>query len=610
MLQEIHIQNYAVIESLRVEFHRGLNVLTGETGSGKSILVDALALALGGRASPDLIRTGAERAVVTAVLQIEDSDAEGSRRRQGWSDWAERYGISIDGGEVMLRREIQSGGRSRLLVNDQPVTLAAAKELAPRLVELHGQGEHAELLLREAQMDLLDAFAGTSDRLAEVGSLYIRRRDLEREWASLSQSEQDRLRALDLLRFQTEELSRARLETGEDERLESERAVLRNLESVRSAASGAYGALYEDEGSALERLAEAERALDDLERYDRALVEHREPLVAAHAALDDLARSLGDYLGRLESDPRRLEEIEDRLALLDRLKRKYGGTLAEVLVFAERSRAELASLEHADERREEVHRALEAAREAYQQAAKLLSKERRRAASQLARELHGELAQLGLEKARFEVRFEDVGSPKSVDPRPSTSLGQALRGGDGADSGASSAAAKPDELASGPKGVDRISFLVSPNPGEDLRPLDRVASGGEVSRLMLALKTVVAGTGAPRGAQRAAVRTLVFDEVDAGIGGHVAECVGERLKRLARRNQVLCVTHLPQIACFADHHYSVEKLERGGRTFASVQYLASADQRAAELARMLSGRRITAAVLEHAAAMLKQGARG
>ena len=609
MFQEIHIQNYAVIDSLRVEFHPGLNVLTGETGSGKSILVDALALALGGRASPDVIRTGAERAVVTAAFQVEDSDGAGGRKRQSWSEWAERYGISIEGGEILLRREIQSGGRSRLLVNDQPVTLAAAKELAPHLVEVHGQGEHAELLLREAQLDLLDAFAGTEDRLAQVGSLYIRRRDLEREWASLNQSEQHRLRALDLLRFQTEELARACLEPGEDERLESERAVLRNLEKVRSAASSAYGALYEEEGSALERLAVAERALDDLERYDRALVEHREPLAVARAALDDLARSLGDYLGRLEADPRRLEEVEDRLALLDGLKRKYGGTLAEVVAFGERCRAELASLEHADERREEVRRALEAAQEAYQQAARLLSKERRRAATQLARELHGELAQLGLEKARFEVRFEGGAAPNSAGPRRPTSSGQSLPGGDAANSSAAAEAAKRDESTGGPKGIDRISFLVSPNPGEDLRPLDRVASGGEVSRLMLALKTVIAGTAASGGARRAAARTLVFDEVDAGIGGHVAECVGERLKRLARRNQVLCVTHLPQIACFADHHYSVEKLERGGRTFASVQYLAGADQRAAELARMLSGRQITAAVLEHAAAMLK-GARG
>ena len=589
MLQEIHIQNYAVIDSLRVEFHPGLNVLTGETGSGKSILVDALALALGGRASPDVIRTGAEHATVTAVFRPEARGGSNSRSGCSWSEWSERYGISTDDDEIMLRRDIQSGGRSRLLVNDQPVTLAAAKELAPLLVEVHGQGEHAQLLLRQAQLDLLDAFAGTGERLAEVSARYAERRELEREWASLNQSEQERLRVLDLLRFQTDELGRANLEPGEDERLESERAVLRNLEKVRAAASNAYAAVYEAEGSALERLAAAERALDDLERYDRALAPHREPLAAARAALDDLARALGDYLGKLEADPRRLEEIEDRLALLDRLKRKYGDTLSEVLAFAERSRAELAALEGADERREEVGRTLKGAQAAYHQAASLLSRERRAAAIRLARELHRELEQLGMEKARFEVRFEEAAGPSDSEP-PTTN-------------------AEPGESAGGSKGVDRITFLVSSNPGEDLRPLDRIASGGEISRLMLALKTVIAGIPS-RGARQPVVRTLVFDEVDAGIGGRVAECVGERLKRLARQSQVLSVTHLPQIACFADHHYRVEKAERVGRTFASIQYLGSERERAAELARMLSGRRITPAVLEHAAAMLKQGERG
>jgi DNA repair protein RecN (Recombination protein N) len=575
-------------------------VLTGETGSGKSILVDALALALGGRASPDVIRTGADRATVTVVFGAEDRGGASSRRRRAWSDWMERYGISVEGdGEIMLRREIQSGGRSRLLVNDQPVTLAGAKELAPLLVEVHGQGEHAQLLLREAQLDLLDAFAGAGERLAEVNNRYLQRRDLGREWASLHQSEQERLRALDLLRFQADELNRAHLEANEDERLESERAVLRNLEKVRSAASSAYAALYEEESSAVARLAAVERALDELERYDHALDSHREPLAASSAALDDLGRALGDYLGRLEADPHRLDEIEDRLTLLDRLKRKYGGTLKEVLAFAERSRDELARLEHVDERREEVSAVLKAAQRAYQEAASLLSRERREAAKRLARDVLRELAQLGMEKARFEVRFENAAEPAGL-------LASSETGETAGDTTAE--AGEPDESPGGPKGVDRITFLVSPNPGEDPRPLDRVASGGEISRLMLALKTVIAGTAL--GSGQPAACTWVFDEVDAGIGGQVAECVGERLKRLSRQSQVLCVTHLPQIACFADHHYSVEKVERGGRTFATVQYLAGESERAGELARMLSGRRITAAVLEHAAAMLKQGARG
>ena len=586
MLQEIHIRNYAVIENLTVEFHPGLNVLTGETGSGKSVLVDALDLALGGRASPDVIRTGADRATVTVVFRAEA--VSGSARKDGvgmpppWFEWLERYGLGGETeGEIILRREIQAGGRSRLLVNDQPVTLAAAKELAPLLVEVHGQGEHASLLVREAQLDLLDTFASTGEHLAAVRALFTQLQELEREWTELNQSEQERLRVLDLLRFQVDELTNAGLAPGEDERLDAERAVLRNLDKVRLAAASAYAALYEDEGSALERLAAVDRALDELARYDPALESHREPGVAARAALDDLARALGDYLGRLEVDPARLDEVEERLALLDRLKRKYGGTVHEILAFAARAREDLARLEHTDERREEVRRQLATAGEAYHKAAAALSRDRRAAASRLSGEVRKELSHLGMDKARFEIEFEDVGA-------------------------VSGAATETPEAVGGPKGIDRITFLVSPNPGEELRPLDRVASGGEISRLMLALKTVIAARASNANAR---VRTLIFDEVDAGIGGRAAEVVGERLKRLARENQVLSVTHLPQIACFADHHYSVEKVERAGRTFTSVQYLATERERATELARMLSGRRITEAVLEHATAMLKQGSR-
>jgi DNA repair protein RecN (Recombination protein N) len=589
MLQEIHIQNYAVIESLTVEFHPGFNVLTGETGSGKSILVDALDLALGGRASPDVIRTGADRGTVTAVFRTETGRGRGAK--PPWRAWLEQYGVRGEAeAEVILRREIQAGGRSRLLVNDEPVTLAAVRELAPLLVEIHGQGEHATLLLREAQLDLLDAFARTEALLDQVATLYVRRRELESEWERLNQSDQDRRRALDLLRFQVQELASASLEPGEDERLESERVVLRNLEKVRADAAAAHEALSEDEGSALARLARAERALDELARYERAFESYREPLAAARVTLDDLARGLADYLARLEADPARLEEIEDRLALLDRLKRKYGSTVNEMLAFAEGARDELNRLEHADERRSGVQRQLEAAAEAYRKAADSLSRERREASPQFAREIHRELAQLGMDKARFAVSFEDAA-------------------GNAPQAGAGSTASEGERVApaGGPKGVDRITFLLSPNPGEDLRPLDRVASGGEISRLMLALKTVISGAATREVDLKA--RTLVFDEVDAGIGGRVAECVGERLKGLSKQNQVLSVTHLPQIACFADHHYFVEKIERAGRTFADVQYLGAERERAAELARMLSGRQITAAVLEHAVAMLKQRSR-
>ncbi|MBZ5546000.1 MAG: DNA repair protein RecN, partial [Acidobacteriia bacterium] len=561
-----------VIENLTVEFHSGFNILSGETGSGKSILVDALSLALGGRASPDVIRSGRDRATVTAVFRAE--------RKPPWKGWLEEYGLAGgDEGEIILRREIQTGGRSRLLVNDQPITLAAVKSLAALLVEVHGQTEHGALLGRDVQLDLLDQFADDEEWLEKVAALYARRRELEREMESLSQNEQDRLRTIDLLSFQARELEAARVERGEDVRLEDEKRVLANLEKIRAAASLAFGNLYEDEGAASARLAAVARALEDLRRYDPAVEPHLEPLAESRARLEDLAYFLRDYLGKLQANPQRLEEIEDRLAHLDRLKRKYGGALEEVLAYQERIGHELTNLEHADERRGEVARELEKAAASYRQAAEALSAQRRKAAGRLEKLVRAEVAQLGMEKARFQVHFGDPASRVADSSAPATS-------------GTS-------------RGIDDVEFLISPNPGEDLRSLEKIASGGELSRLMLALKTVV-GTGRGDGGRSGASRTFVFDEVDAGIGGRVAESVGRRLKHLARDAQVLCVTHLAQIACFADHHYFVEKAERAGRTMTTISKLEGDRDRAAELARMLSGKQVTDAALQHAAALLKQ----
>ncbi|SPE23878.1 DNA repair protein RecN [Acidobacteriia bacterium SbA2] len=561
MLHEIHIQNYAVIDSLKVEFAPGLNLLSGETGSGKSILVDALGLALGGRASPEVIRSGQERAQVTAVFRTEG--------RPPWAAWLEECGL-VQEEELILRREIQASGKSRMLVNDQPVTLAAVKSLAALLVEMHGQNEHVALFAREAQLDLLDQFAGIDEELQRVRVLHSRRRELESEFESLSQNEQERLRTIDLLSFQVQELEHAKIEPGEDARLEDEKRVLANLERVRAAAAAAFSTLYEDEGAAYSRLAAAMYQIEDLRRFEPAVEPYVEPLAGARATIEDAANFLRNYLGKLEANPQRLEEIEDRLALLDRLKRKYGQTLEEIVAYGEKTRQELAKIEHADERRETIQRELEKVTCDYRKAAETLSMKRRESARRLTHLVREELAQLGMEKTRLEVHFES----------------------------------KLEGLG-GPRGVDEIEFRISPNPGEELRPLEKIASGGEISRLMLALKTVV-GTNRP-GVSRRAARTFIFDEVDSGIGGRVAETVGQRLKRLAHDGQVLCVTHLAQIACFADQHFYVEKFERAGRTLTSVTHLATEKDRARELARMLSGSQITDAVLKHAAAMLKHG---
>jgi len=570
MLREIHIQNYAVIDNLAVEFEPGLNLLSGETGSGKSILVDALGLALGGRTSSEVIRSGEDRALVTAVFS-----AEG---RAPWGDWLEEYGVAAsDEGDLILRRELQAGGRSRMLVNDQPVTLAAVRTLAARLVEMHGQNEHVSLFAREAQLKLLDQFAGTNSELEALRTLYTRRRELEQEFASLSSNEQERLRTIDLLGFQVRELDHARLEPGEDARLEEERGILSNLEKLRAAASRAFAELYEDEGAAISRVAAAARELEELRRYDSALAPEIEPMAAARATLEDIAAFLRDYVEKLEANPARLEEIEDRLALVDRLKRKYGSSVEAMLAYAEETRRNLSALEHADERRGAVGKELAKAAAEYRKAAEALSEKRREAARRMVKLVREELAQLGMEKTRMEVKF--AGAP---------------------------------EGQGGPLGIDDIEFLISPNVGEELRVMEKIASGGEISRLMLALKTVVGQARVSRGPRggRPNEATFIFDEIDAGIGGRVAECVGQRLKRLARDAQVLCVTHLAQIACFADRHFYVEKSARANRTITTIKPLTGEKEKAGELARMLSGSQITDAVLKHAATMLKQAGGG
>jgi DNA repair protein RecN (Recombination protein N) len=568
MLREIHIQNYAVIDNLTVEFGPGLNLLSGETGSGKSILVDALGLALGGRTSAEVIRTGEDRALVTAVFS-----AEG---KAPWADWLEEYGVAAgDDGELILRRELQAGGRSRMLVNDQPVTLAAVRTLARRVVEMHGQNEHVSLFARDAQLGLLDQFAGVGAELETVRTLHARRRELEQELESLSHNEQERLRTLDLLGFQVRELEKAELQPGEDAQLEEERRILSNLEKIRTAASNAFAELYEDEGAAIARVAAAARQLDELRRYDASVAPEIEPLAAARAALEDVAAFLRNYVGKLEANPLRLEEIEDRLALIDRLKRKYGASVEDILAYAAEVRQNLASLEHADERREAVRKDLAKAAAEYRKAAETLSEKRREAARRMVKLVREELAQLGMEKTRMEIQFE-----------------------------------RAPEGQGGAVGIDEIEFRISPNVGEDLRPMEKIASGGEISRLMLALKTVVGQARVGRGARGAknSEGTFIFDEVDAGVGGRVAESVGQRLKRLARGAQVLCVTHLAQIACFADRHFYVEKSSRANRTVTTIKPLAGEKERAEELARMLSGSQITDSVLKHAASMLRQAA--
>jgi DNA repair protein RecN (Recombination protein N) len=559
MLKLLRINNIAQIPALEVEFAPGLTVLTGETGAGKSILIDALGLLLGDRASPDLIRSGEERAAVEAVFEV--SDAAGL---------LEERGLSADGDDVVIRRELQASGKGRATVNGALVPVSLLRDLAPRLTVIHGQHEPQGLLDPSTHLDLLDHFAGVDDGrpLAEFF------RDLRAAEAALERLRGDRREAerrREMLEFQVAEIEKAALAAGEEEALRVDKARQANAGRLAVLSGEAYALLYDDEGAALSRLGQVFRRVEDLAAIDPSFQPFLEARAGSLAPLEDLALSLRDYHEQLEVSPGRLDEIETRLALLERLKKKYGATVEEVLAFGARCRRELDALLSP----EEQERTLEARRErlaaSYLEQARVLSKRRRAAALELRKRVQSELAQLAMEKTRFEVAFMPEDAEAAVDPSEWSE-----------------------------RGLERAEFLLSPNPGEELRPLARIASGGELSRIMLGLKSVV----------RSDVPglTLVFDEVDAGIGGRVAEVVGRKLRAVAARQQVLCVTHLPQIAALADQHLAVRKRVERGRTITFVEPLA-AESRVEEVARMLGGQTITDTTRQHAREMLNQGLR-
>ena len=553
MLVELVVENYAVIERARVRFHRGLNLLTGETGSGKSIVVDALGLLLGGRAAAELVRSGADRTRVSGIFEV-PSD----KRFRALLDEA---GVEAEDGELLLEREIQAGGKSRAFAGSRPVTAALLRDLAPFLADIHGQHDQQQLFSARAQLDLLDAFASADDLLGDTARFYGEWRTTASELEDLDRSEQEKLRMADLWSFQRNEIAAAVLRPDEDTELENERRVLRNIARLQELAGAAYAALYDAPESALAAARVAARRIDELYRIDPSLGELPQALKNAEIALDEVAYGLRDYLGRLEADPARLDEVESRLALIDKLRRKYGGTIAEMLGFLAEVSAKLEALETAGERRAELKRKLERLEEEYRAAAGRLSAKRQEAARKLERRVEGELASLAMERTVFRI------------------------------------AISPAEWSG--HGADSVEFLVSPNAGEEPRALDKVASGGELSRIALALKTCITGK-----AKAGVPLTLVFDEVDAGIGGAAAETVGRRLKQLGEANQVLCVTHLAQIAGFADHHYAIEKREVKGRTVAEVEEL-TGEARTREIGRMLSGQRLTPEALKHAERLIR-----
>jgi DNA repair protein RecN (Recombination protein N) len=559
MLVELMVENYAVIERLRIRFHAGFNVLSGETGSGKSIVVGALSLLFGGRASADLVRTGFDRARISGIFEVRESSALRAL--------LEPAGITLEEGELLVEREVLSNGKTRSFAGSRPVTVSLLKALASHLGDIHGQHDQQRLFDEDEQLRMLDEFARPGELAAETARWYEQWTEARAGLEQLDRTEQERLRLADLWAYQVKEIEAVAPQAGEDARLDQERRLLQNLTRIQENASLAYENLYDSPHSAVSQLRVARKKIEELCRIDPSLEPLSESLAAAEAQANDASHILRDYTGRLEGDPARLDEVESRLAALEKVKRKYGPSLDDVTRFLETTRSQLESAENTEARREALRTRLAQAASGYTEAAQRLTLLRQQAARKLEKRVEGELGSLAMERACFRVAI---------------SSGQWTA-----------------------SGCDAVRFLLSANPGEEPKLLDRIASGGELSRVALALRTCLLAPGASR---KAAQRTLVFDEVDAGIGGRAAETVGRRLKQLAVASQVLCVTHLAQIAGFADHHYSVEKKESKGRTIAAVEEL-DGEARTREIGRMLSGQ-LTPEALKHAEQLIRLASAG
>jgi DNA repair protein RecN (Recombination protein N) len=563
VLAELRLENYAVIDNVVVEFAAGLNLLTGETGAGKSILIDALSLLLGEKASSELIRTGAERAVVAAVFE-----SEGSALR-AVEEILESNGLDSEGASLILRREIAAGGKGRVFINNQPATVAVLKQIAPHLAVVHAQNESIVNFDAAARQELLDAYAGVE--LKEVSAAFANWKGIRERIAELEHDEADRMRLLDLWNFQCREIEEARLQAGEDERLEVEKRVLANAEKIYGAAMHAFDLLYEGDASTSSSLRAAQKHLEELVRYEPKFQEARAALESARISVEDVGATLRDYAGGIQASPERLAELEERLALLGRLKRKYGPTLEQTIVYGEEIRRKLNEMENKDQVLLELRAKLAATAEEYRKAARAVSRKRTDSGRKLEKLVEAEINDLAM-RASFRIAVEE----NEAEEHWTSS------------------------------GINQVIYRIAPNVGETMRPLEQIASGGELSRVMLALKASVEAGANPAGKRKsaAAQRTLVFDEIDTGIGGRAAEAVGKKLKALAKVNQVLCVTHLPQIATFADHHYLIEKREVSGRTKTSVR-LITGEERTEEVARMLSGAKLTETSRKHAEQMIR-----
>ena len=539
MIRFLSIRDLAVIDHLELELDVGLNVLTGETGAGKSIVVGALALLRGGRASSDLVRTGADKAVVEAAAE------------------------TSDGRERVLRREVSAHGRSRAFIDDRLVSTARLRALGSELLDLYGQHEHQALLDPTSHLDLLDRYADLGTLRGDVGARFTTWRQVAADLSHARKQTANREDRADVVTFQLREIDDADPSEGDDDALAAQQKILANADRVHRLAAESYAELYDGDGAALGALDRVWKHVVELATLDPVFAGHLDAKEDISSQLEELAYALRPYASGVDASPERLQEVEDRLARLERLKRRYGPTLTEVISRRAALRDEATQLDGGAEHEEQLHALVVAARDAYLDVATTLSEQRRSHAAMLARTLERGLADLAMERTRFEVVFDEPTS---------------------------------DEERWSDRGIDQGEFYFSANPGEDLRPLARIASGGELSRVMLALRTTVTSPDTSG-------KTLVFDEVDAGIGGEAAERVGAKLKVLADRCQVLCVTHLPQIAAYGTSHHRVIKSIRDGRTTTDVERL-DEDARASEIARMMTGTRVSSNVLQSARELL------
>ncbi len=569
MLSELVVHNFAIIRHLEISFQSGLNVLSGETGAGKSILVGAVNLILGSRASQEMIRTGAGEAMVEAVFKLPESPGLMARLRETGLDLSE---------DLLVRRSISRSGRNRIFINDQAVTLQQLQQLARGLVSVSGQHEHQLLMDPEVHLGLLDSFGDLDPVCQAVGLVHARWAEMREKLSRLRKAKQEQATKLDYMRFQLQDLESANLQPDEDKALEQELSILRHAATLREAAERSYGSLYAGKGAILEQLAEVEKNLQTLTRIDPSQESLLSHLEQARIHLDEMAHGLQHYAHHVQFDPQRLSAVEDRLAALQRLGKKYGGSLEAMLEHLGALKKALGHDGDVELQEEEMVKALEKLRKEYLDSATELSRRRREAAERLGMEVEKTLAAVDMQRARFAVSFaREVG----------------LGGGNG-----SGKAAEPPFT---PTGIDRVEFLLSANPGEEMKPLVKVASGGELSRILLALKSLLS--------RRGEAETLIFDEVDTGIGGRTAELVGLQLKRLACRHQVICITHLPQIACYGEYHYKVAKETDGNETTTNILCLGT-KERVEELSRMLGGIAISEKTRAHAREMLNRGQKG